>query len=44
MTATPGDAPGGRLPAGLRLGAVHLQIADLDRSVEYYERVLGLRA
>jgi catechol 2,3-dioxygenase len=32
-----------RLPAGLRLGAVHLQVADLDRSTGYYERVLGLR-
>src|SRR5919197_2485293 len=31
------------LPANLRLGAVHLTIADLDRSVAWYERALGLR-
>ena len=32
-----------RLPAETRLGPVRLQIADLARSIEYYERVLGLR-
>jgi catechol 2,3-dioxygenase len=32
------------LPHNTRLGPVHLQVADLDRSVGYYERVLGLRA
>ena len=31
------------LPATLRLGAVHLTVADLDRSVAWYERSLGLR-
>jgi catechol 2,3-dioxygenase len=31
------------LPATLRLGAVHLAVADLDRSVAWYERALGLR-
>jgi catechol 2,3-dioxygenase len=37
-------APAGyRLPAGLRLGPVRLQVADLDRSIGYYERVVGLR-
>ncbi len=36
-------APGYRLPDALRLGAVRLEIADLDRSVDYYERVIGLR-
>src|SRR5690242_6146845 len=36
--------PGYRLPAETRLGRVVLQIADLDRSLEYYQRVLGLRA
>lgn len=45
--ATPGsygEAPTGyRLPDGTRLGAVSLQIANLARSVDYYERVLGLR-
>jgi catechol 2,3-dioxygenase len=51
---TPGDStqPAGRLygvpPTGYRLpgethvGAVHLQIADLDRSIGYYRDVLGL--
>ena len=38
-------APAGyRLPSGLRLGPVRLQVADLGRSIGYYERVLGLRA
>ncbi|HSA55111.1 MAG TPA: VOC family protein [Gemmatimonadaceae bacterium] len=45
--ATPGsygEAPGGhRLPDTTRLGPVHLQIADLSRSIGYYENVLGLR-
>jgi catechol 2,3-dioxygenase len=35
--------PGYRLPPDIRLGPVQLQTADLGRSVEYYERVLGLR-
>lgn len=39
-----GVAPRGyRLPAETRLGAVRLQIADLARSLAWYERVLGLR-
>ena len=38
-----GEAPSGeRLPAAMRLGGVVLQIADLARSVAYYEQVLGL--
>lgn len=36
-------APGFRLPAATRLGAVRLQVADLGRSIEYYHEVLGLR-
>ncbi len=36
--------PGFRLPAATRLGRVVLQIADLDRSRAWYQRVLGLRA
>lgn len=32
-----------RLPAATRLGRVALQVADLGRSIDYYERVLGLR-
>jgi catechol 2,3-dioxygenase len=30
------------LPATLRLGPVHLTVADLDRSIRFYERSLGL--
>jgi catechol 2,3-dioxygenase len=30
------------LPAGLRLGAVHLTVANVARSVAWYERALGL--
>jgi catechol 2,3-dioxygenase len=36
-------APGAVLPATLRLGAVHLTVADLDRSVGFYQDALGLR-
>lgn len=32
-----------RLPNTLRLGAVHLTVADLDRSVAWYQHSLGLR-
>ncbi len=39
--ATPPTTP--RLPGTLRLGAVHLTVADLERSVAWYERSLGLR-
>ena len=48
MTATTIDPgyglgpPGYRLPARTRLGAVRLQVADLDRSLPWYRRVLGL--
>src|SRR5215212_10086961 len=35
-------APGYRLPPGIRLGSVRLQVADLDRSLEWYQRVLGV--
>ena len=31
------------LPATLRLGPVHLAVTDLDRSVEFYERAIGLQ-
>jgi catechol 2,3-dioxygenase len=37
------SAPPAVLPAGLRLGAVHLVVADVDRSVAWYQRALGLR-
>lgn len=35
--------PGYRLPEQTRLGRVRLQVADLDRSLIYYQQVLGLR-
>lgn len=39
-----GLAPSGyRLPGGIRLGPVALQVADLERSLAYYRDVLGLR-
>ena len=39
-----GQQPQGfRLPADTRLGGVHLRIADLARSVAFYETVLGMR-
>jgi catechol 2,3-dioxygenase len=34
--------PGFRLPDATRVGAVHLQIGDLLRSIDYYRDVLGL--
>jgi len=37
-------APGFRLPDATQLGEVHLQVADLSRSVAYYTQVIGLRA
>jgi catechol 2,3-dioxygenase len=36
-------APGFRLPDATHVGVVRLQVADLQRSLDYYERVLGLR-
>jgi len=39
-----GDPPSGfRLPKDTRLGRVSLQVADLARSIEFYEEVLGFR-
>jgi catechol 2,3-dioxygenase len=35
--------PGYRLPDDLRLGTIRLQVADLERSLEWYLRVLGAR-
>jgi catechol 2,3-dioxygenase len=35
--------PDFRLPDATHLGRVRLQVADLDRSIAYYEAVLGLR-
>lgn len=40
-----GIQPSGyRLPAQTKIGSVSLQVADLARSLAWYERVLGLRA
>lgn len=36
-------APGYRLPEATRLGHVSLQVANLERSLAYYQQVLGLR-
>ncbi|UMA63915.1 VOC family protein [Roseivivax marinus] len=30
-------------PAGMRIGHVHLKVSDLDRSIDFYQRVLGLK-
>jgi catechol 2,3-dioxygenase len=35
--------PAYQLPDLTRVGAVYLQVADLQRSVDYYEQVIGLR-
>ncbi len=35
--------PAFRLPEAARIGAVRLQIVDLQRSLSYYTQVLGLR-
>jgi len=44
MTLDYGIAPPGyRLPDRTRLGAVRLQVADVGRSLDYYQHVLGLR-
>ena len=44
MTDTLSDSPtAAQLPATLRLGAVHLTVADLDRAIAWYQRALGLR-
>lgn len=45
-TTTPltGIAPAGfRMPAAMRLGPVKLQVANLARSIDWYQRVLGAR-
>ena len=42
-TARTATDPAARLPATLRLGAVHLTVSDLDRSLGFYEDAIGLR-
>jgi catechol 2,3-dioxygenase len=39
---TAAAATGATLPDDLSLGAVHLRVTDLDRSVGFYERAIGL--
>jgi catechol 2,3-dioxygenase len=36
--------PAFRLPDATHLGGVHLQVSDLQRSVDYYEQIIGLKA
>lgn len=36
--------PGFRLPDATTVGPVHLQVSDLVRSIEYYQRVIGCQA
>jgi catechol 2,3-dioxygenase len=36
-------SPEFRLPAATHVGRVRLQVADLERSLDYYQTVLGLR-
>jgi catechol 2,3-dioxygenase len=43
LTEQPQPGRAAALPAALRLGAVDLTVADLDRSVAWYELALGLR-
>ncbi|HEY5194295.1 MAG TPA: VOC family protein [Solirubrobacteraceae bacterium] len=41
--ATAAGAPAhAEIPAATRVGAVHLTVSDLERSVDYYENVIGL--
>lgn len=37
------EPPGFRLPDATHIGAVRLQVSDLARSLDYYERIIGLR-
>lgn len=40
-----GIPPAGfRLPDAARVGAVHLQVSDMSRALDYYQQLLGLRA
>jgi catechol 2,3-dioxygenase len=39
----PETQPGFRIHPGTRLGHVHLTVADLDRQIQFYQDVIGLR-
>src|SRR3954469_23366174 len=39
----PGPPAVAAIPAATRVGAVHLSVADLGRSIDYYESSIGLR-
>jgi catechol 2,3-dioxygenase len=41
--ATPADGPAVPIDAGVRIGHVHLKVADLDRALAFYTGVLGLQ-
>lgn len=44
MTHSYGIAPAGyRLPAETHIGGVRLQVSDLEKSIQYYETVIGMR-
>src|SRR6476620_2725637 len=44
MTQNYGVRPAGyRLPEETHIGKVRLQVASLDRSIDYYEKVIGMR-
>jgi catechol 2,3-dioxygenase len=43
VTAWTVAPPAFRIPDAIRLGGVRLQVADLAKSINYYERVIGLR-
>jgi catechol 2,3-dioxygenase len=43
VTATAAPATDASIPAETTMGAVHLTVSDLERSLDYYRRAVGLR-